>query len=46
MMVRAHVGSVAKENLGFFPLRQRFNPRKLPLEPLLRQSFIALLRAM
>src|ERR1035437_9815944 len=46
MMIGTHVGSIAKENLGFFPLRQGFNPREFPLEPLLHQGFIALLRAM
>src|SRR5450830_994148 len=44
--IGAHVGSIAKENIGFCALRQGFYPRVLSLEPLLYQSFIALVRAM
>src|ERR1700719_1537018 len=44
VMIRAHVGGIAKENLRFFPLRQRLDPRIFLLEPLLDQSLVALLR--
>src|SRR3984893_2259935 len=45
VMIRAHVGSIAKENLRFFPLRKRFDLRVFLLEPLLDQGLVALLRA-
>src|SRR6266446_1978384 len=44
VMIRAHVGGIAKENLRFFPLRKGLDPRILLLEPLLYQSLVALLR--
>src|SRR5260370_22829563 len=45
MMIGAHVGGIAKEDLGFFALRQGFDPRVFLLEPLLYQSLVAFLRA-
>jgi hypothetical protein len=45
VMIRAHVGGIAKENLRFFPLRKGFNLRVFLLEPLLDQGLVALLRA-
>ena len=45
MMIRAHVSGIAKENLGFFPLRQGFDLRVFLLEPLLHQGLVTLLRA-
>src|SRR6266404_1229160 len=44
VMIRAHVSSIAKENLRFFPLRLGLDPRIFLLEPLLYQSLVALLR--
>ena len=44
-MIRAHVGSIAKEDLRFFPLRKGFDLRVFLLEPLLDQGIVALLRA-
>jgi hypothetical protein len=45
MMIGAHVGGIAKEDLGFFALRQGFDPRVFLLEPLLYQSLVAFPRA-
>ena len=45
VMIGAHVGSIAKENLGSFALRKGSNPRVFLLEPLLYQSLVAFLRA-
>src|SRR5260370_2631154 len=45
MMIGANVGGIAKEDLGFFALRQGFDPRVFLLEPLLYQSLVAFLRA-
>ena len=45
MMIGAHVGGITKEDLGFFTLRQRSDPRVLLLEPLLDQGLVAFLRA-
>jgi hypothetical protein len=45
VMIRAHVGSIAKEDLRFFPLRKGFDLRVFLLEPLLDQGLVALLRA-
>src|SRR5271169_3103540 len=45
VMIRAHVGGIAKENLRFFPLRKGFDLRVFLLEPLLDQGLVALLRA-
>ena len=44
MMIGAHVSGIAKEDLGFFTLRQRSDPRVLLLEPLLDQGLVAFLR--
>jgi hypothetical protein len=44
-MIAAHVSGIAKENLGFFPLRQGFDLRVFLLEPLLHQGLVTLLRA-
>jgi pimeloyl-ACP methyl ester carboxylesterase len=46
VMIRAHVGGIAKEDLRFFPLRKGFDLRVFLLEPLLDQGLVALLRAM
>src|SRR4029077_8251898 len=45
VMIRAHVGSIAKEDLRFFPLRKGFDLRVFLLEPLLDKGLVALLRA-
>src|ERR1700691_1930475 len=45
VMIRAHVGGIAKEDLRFFPLRKGFDLRVFLLEPLLDQGLVALLRA-
>src|SRR6478672_5462308 len=45
MMIGANVGGIAKEDLGFFALRQGFDPRVFLLEPLLYQSLVAFPRA-
>src|ERR1700692_1277530 len=45
VMIRAHVGSIAEEDLRFFPLRKGFDLRVFLLEPLLDQGLVALLRA-
>src|SRR6202049_422929 len=45
VMIRAHVGGIAKENLRVFPLRKGFDLRVFLLEPLLDQGIVALLRA-
>src|SRR6266404_7172809 len=45
VMIRAHVGSIAKEDLRFFPLRKGFDLWVFLLEPLLDQGLVALLRA-
>src|SRR6266700_4615923 len=44
VMIRAHVGSIAKEDLRFFPLRKGLDPWIFLVEPLLYQSLVALLR--
>jgi len=44
VMIRAHMGGIAEENLGLFALRKGFDLRVFLLEPLLDQSRIALLR--
>ena len=46
MMIGAHMGGISKEDISSFTLRQGSNPRIFPLEPLLCQSLVALLRAM
>ena len=38
VMIRAHVGGIAKEDLRFFLLRKGFDLRVFLLEPLLDQS--------
>jgi len=45
VMIRAHMGGIAKENLRVFPLRKGFDLRVFLLEPLLDQGIVALLRA-
>src|ERR1700704_4309098 len=45
VMIRAHVGGIAKEDLRFFPLRKGFDLWVFLLEPLLDQGLVALLRA-
>src|SRR6202007_1088223 len=45
MMIGAHVGGIAKEDLGFFALRQGLDPRVFLLEPLSYQGLVAFLRA-
>src|ERR1700730_5408254 len=45
VMIRAHVGGIAKEDLRFFPLRKGFDLRVFLLEPLLDQGIVTLLRA-
>src|SRR6266403_167749 len=45
VIIRAHVGGIAKEDLRFFPLCKGFDLRVLLLEPLLDQGLVALLRA-
>src|SRR6202158_1365044 len=45
VVIRAHVGGIAKEDLRFFLLRKGFDLRVFLLEPLLNQGFVALLRA-
>src|SRR5260370_9144581 len=45
MMIGANVGGIAKEDLGFFALRQGFDPRVFLLGPLLYQSLVAFPRA-
>src|ERR1700720_1165041 len=45
VMIRAHVGGIAKEDLRFFPLRKGVDLRVFLLEPLLDQGIVALLRA-
>ena len=45
VMIRAHMSSIAEENLGFGALRKGFDLRVFLLEPLLYQSLVALLRA-
>ena len=44
VMIRAHVGGIAKEDLRFFPLRKGFDLWVFLLEPLLDQGIVALLR--
>src|SRR6266481_7079130 len=44
VMIRAHVGGIAKEDLRFFPLRKGFDLRVFLLEPLLNKRLVALLR--
>jgi hypothetical protein len=43
VMIRAHVGGVAKEDLRSFPLRKGFDPRVFLVERLLDQGRVALL---
>src|SRR5580700_2137530 len=45
VMIRAHVGGVAKEDLRSFPVRKGFDPRVFFVEPLLDQGLVSLLRA-
>src|ERR1700683_2805894 len=44
VMIRAHVGSIPKEDVRFFPRVKGFDLRLFLLEPLLYQSLVALLR--
>jgi hypothetical protein len=46
LMIRAHMGGIAKENLRVFPLRKGFDLRVFLLEPSLDQGIVALLRAL
>jgi hypothetical protein len=46
MMIGAHVGGIAKEDLGFFALCKGSDLRVFLLEPLLDQSLVAFLGAL
>src|SRR6266849_935224 len=46
MMIRAHMRGVAEVDIGFFPMRQSFDPREFLLEPLLHQRLVPFQRTM